>query len=157
MSSGYQSQVSGSSGILQGSPQNWSQDSPLMDNSHGTSGSIGTGTGMGSVGRPSRVQASDDDEDSFTPVEEVVSGKRKPKWLQDTLREATSVASPKRQVRESRPPERFCTYMALVASIVDTKPSSYEEADSQQVWREAMMEEYSSIMKNDVWEVVPRR
>jgi len=46
--------------------------------------------------------------------------------------------------------------MALVTSIVDTEPSSYEEATSQQVWREAMMEEYSSIMKNDVWEVVPR-
>jgi hypothetical protein len=24
------------------------------------------------------------------------------------------------------------------------------------VWQEAMMEEYASIMKNDVWEVVPR-
>ena len=46
--------------------------------------------------------------------------------------------------------------MALVTSIVDSKPSSYEEATSQQVWREAMVEEYSSIMKNDVWEVVPR-
>jgi hypothetical protein len=26
----------------------------------------------------------------------------------------------------------------------------------QQVWREAMQEEYDSIMRNDVWEVVPR-
>ena len=46
--------------------------------------------------------------------------------------------------------------MALVTSIVDSKPSSYEEAANQHVWREAMMEEYSSIMKNVVWEVVPR-
>ena len=46
--------------------------------------------------------------------------------------------------------------MALVTSIVDSKPSSYEEAASQQVWREAMMEEYSSIMKNNVRKVVPR-
>ena len=89
-------------------------------------------------------------------MEEVGSGKRKPKWLQDTLRKATSVAGPKRQVRESRPPQRFCSYMALVTSIVDSKPSSYEEAANQRVWREAMMEEYSSIMKNDVWEVVSR-
>jgi len=42
-----------------------------MDNSHGTSGSTGIGTSMGSVGKPSGVQASDDDEDSFTLVEEV--------------------------------------------------------------------------------------
>jgi phenylalanyl-tRNA synthetase alpha subunit len=26
----------------------------------------------------------------------------------------------------------------------------------QQVWRDAMMEEYQSIMKNDVWEIVSR-
>ena len=87
---------------------------------------------------------------------EVCSGKRKPKWLQDTLREATYVVGPKRPVRESKPPNRFCSYMAMVANIVDFEPSSYEEAASQQVWREAMQEEYSSIMKNDVWEVVPR-
>eukprot|EP00253_Pinus_taeda_P014949 PITA_14949 len=104
-----------------------------MDSSHGTSTSTRTGSGMRSVDKPSGVQASDDDEDSFTPVGEVCSGKRKPKWLQDTLREATSVAGPKRQVRESKPPERFCSYMALVASIVDSEPSSYEEATSQQM------------------------
>ena len=46
--------------------------------------------------------------------------------------------------------------MALITSIVDSEPSSCEEAASQQVWREAMQEEYSSIMKNDVWEVVAR-
>ena len=65
-------------------------------------------------------------------------------------------AGPKRPVRESRPPERFCSYMAMATSILDSEPSSYEEAASQQVWREAMQKEYSSIMKNDVLEVVPR-
>ena len=40
--------------------------------------------------------------------------------------------------------------------IIETEPSSYEEASTQSVWRESMMEEYASIMKNDVWEVVPR-
>eukprot|EP00253_Pinus_taeda_P027439 PITA_27439 len=44
----------------------------------------------------------------------------------------------------------------MATSILDSEPSSYEEAASQQDWREAMQEEYSSIMKNDVWEVVPR-
>ena len=40
--------------------------------------------------------------------------------------------------------------------IIDAKSSSYEEAASQSVWRDAMMEEYRSIMKNDIWDVVPR-
>ena len=59
-------------------------------------------------------------------------------------------------MRESRPHEQFGSYIALVTNIIDSKPTSYEEATRQQVWREAMVEKYSSIMKNDVWEVVPR-
>ena len=36
------------------------------------------------------------------------------------------------------------------------KPGSFEEAIKHQVWKDAMHEEYESIMKNDVWDVVPR-
>jgi hypothetical protein len=46
--------------------------------------------------------------------------------------------------------------MALMSELIEAEPSSFQEASEQQVWRDAMMEEYSSIMKNDVWEVVPR-
>jgi hypothetical protein len=43
-----------------------------------------------------------------------------------------------------------------MSHIIDSEPSSYEEASSHPVWRDVMMEEYQSIMKNDVWEFVPR-
>ena len=46
--------------------------------------------------------------------------------------------------------------MALLSVIIDTKPSSYEEAVEKKVRKDAMLEEYQSIMKNDVWDVVPR-
>ena len=46
--------------------------------------------------------------------------------------------------------------MALMTQLIDAEPSSYESVARHKVWQEAMMEEYSSIMKNDVWEVVPR-
>ena len=47
--------------------------------------------------------------------------------------------------------------MAQVTSLRESEPTTYEEASIHQVWRDAMMEEYNSIMKNDeVWEVVPR-
>jgi hypothetical protein len=46
--------------------------------------------------------------------------------------------------------------MALMNRIIDSKPSSYEEAIGQRVWKDAMMEEYHSIMKNHVWEIVSR-
>jgi transposase InsO family protein len=149
-----------------------SQYSPLVGSTHGTSGETGsvstgigtgfpgTGTGSGragtgtgsksTVGQGSGVQSSGVDD------EEVPLGKRKPKWLQETLREADDFGGPKRATRESRPPERFCAHMAMVTSIAESEPSSYEEAASQQVWREGMVEEYVSIMENDVWEVVPR-
>ena len=32
------------------------------------------------------------------------------------------------------------------------EPSSYEEAKEYEEWRDAMNEEYNSIMKNDTWE-----
>ena len=46
--------------------------------------------------------------------------------------------------------------MALLSNIIDVEPSIFEEAVEKQVWKDAMQEEYQSIMKNDVWDVVPR-
>ena len=46
--------------------------------------------------------------------------------------------------------------MALVASLRDSEPSTFEEPSQHHVWQDAMMDEYHSIMKNDVWEIVPR-
>jgi hypothetical protein len=43
-----------------------------------------------------------------------------------------------------------------MSHIIDYKPSCYEEATSHPVWRDAMMDEYQSIMKNDVWDIVSR-
>jgi hypothetical protein len=43
-----------------------------------------------------------------------------------------------------------------MSHIIYSKASYYEEESSQPVWRDAMMEEYHSIMKNDVWDIVPR-
>ena len=92
-----------------------------------------------------------------SPLHNTPSKWRKPKWLQDILRDAQgSVGNPKQAVRESKPPKRFCSYIAMVSSIRESEPSTFEEATSRQVWRDAMMEKYNSIMKNDVWEIVPR-
>jgi hypothetical protein len=40
--------------------------------------------------------------------------------------------------------------------ISDVKPYSFEEVDKLQVWKDAMLEEYRSIIKNNVWDIVPR-
>eukprot|EP00253_Pinus_taeda_P014537 PITA_14537 len=46
--------------------------------------------------------------------------------------------------------------MGLINDLVDNEPSSFEEEFKQPFWVDAMVEEYKSIMKNNVWEVVPR-
>jgi hypothetical protein len=43
-----------------------------------------------------------------------------------------------------------------MSHIIDSEPSYYEETYSQPVWRDVMMEEYHSIVKNDVWVIVMR-
>ena len=40
--------------------------------------------------------------------------------------------------------------------LVDKEPTSYEEASQNKEWVEAMTKEYQSIMKNDVWDIVPQ-
>jgi hypothetical protein len=43
-----------------------------------------------------------------------------------------------------------------MTNIVNAEPSTFEEAVKKKEWKEAMMEEYQSTMKNNVWEIVPR-
>ena len=46
--------------------------------------------------------------------------------------------------------------MALMTELINSKPSSLGEAAQHDVWQEVMVEEYDSIMKNQVWEVFLR-
>jgi hypothetical protein len=102
--------------------------------------------------------ADQDEEQEAPPVQDTPSTRRrKTRWVEQTLREAQEyVGAPRTSVRESRAPQRFSSYMALMSELLEAEPSSFQEASQQQVWRDAMVEEYASIMKNDVWEVVPR-
>eukprot|EP00253_Pinus_taeda_P003201 PITA_03201 len=43
-----------------------------------------------------------------------------------------------------------------MSTIIQNEPSSFEEAMKHQVWKDAMNEEYESIMKNNIWDLVPR-
>jgi hypothetical protein len=43
-----------------------------------------------------------------------------------------------------------------MSHIIDIEPSCLGEAAGQQFWQDAMAEEYQSIMKNDVWDIVLR-
>jgi hypothetical protein len=72
------------------------------------------------------------------------------------VQKAERIAAPKGTFRERKRPHRFGGYVALMRNISDVEPSSFEEVDKLQVWKDAMLEEYRSIIKNNVWDIVPR-
>jgi hypothetical protein len=43
-----------------------------------------------------------------------------------------------------------------MTKLLDEEPTTFEESVQKKQWKEAMMKEHQSIMKNDVWEIVPR-
>jgi hypothetical protein len=43
-----------------------------------------------------------------------------------------------------------------MTKLLDKEPTMFEEAVQKKQWKQAMTEEHQSIMKNDVWEIVPR-
>jgi hypothetical protein len=77
--------------------------------------------------------------------------KTKPRWLKEIVQEAAKIVAPKGTFRESKMPHSFGGYVALMSSISDAKPSSFEEANKLQVWKNAMLGEYRSILKNNIW------
>lgn len=46
--------------------------------------------------------------------------------------------------------------MNMMKESIDIESSSFEEAVQQPVWVDAMVDDYDSIIKNNVLEVVPR-
>ena len=50
--------------------------------------------------------------------------------------------------------EKYSGYVAQMSHISNSEPSSYEEVAKKQVWKEAMVEDYKFILKNDSWEDV---
>lgn len=56
--------------------------------------------------------------------------------------------------RERKKPKRYSGYATDITKLIEAKPTTYEKAVEHQEWKSAMLEEYQSIMKNDVWEIV---
>jgi hypothetical protein len=87
---------------------------------------------------------------------DIAIGRKRPAWVRQPLQEVEGHAAPCGTFREGKRLQRYSCYAVTMSHIIDSEPSYYEEASSQLVCRDAMMEEYQSIMKNDVWDIVPR-
>ena len=82
--------------------------------------------------------------------------KKWPAWLEATLQEAERLKAPDGTFKKSKKPKRFSSYVACMTKLLDEEPTTFDEAVQKKQWKEAMTEEHQSIMKNDVWEIVPR-
>ena len=88
-------------------------------------------------------------------LEETQNSKR-PLWAIKIVKEAQDFAAPFGTVIENKRPKRFSSYAANMSDLSKSKPTSVSDAIKLTTWKDAMTEEYQSIIKNDVWEIVPR-
>ena len=80
----------------------------------------------------------------------MISQKRKPSWAREVIEEAKRHGAPAGTIRERKKPKSYPSYMALICDLVDKELTCFEEAIKQKQWVDAMVEEYRSIIKNDV-------
>jgi transposase InsO family protein len=63
--------------------------------------------------------------------------KRKPAWCREILKEAEKHAAPKGTFRESKKPDKYSGLIAQLNLVIDSKPSTFEEASKHKVWKDA--------------------
>jgi hypothetical protein len=90
------------------------------------------------------------------PPQMTFSHKRKPTWARELIQDGEKYGVPKGTTRRVKRPKPFSNYTALMCNLLDEEPTCFEEAIQKKEWADAMTEEYQSILKNGVWEIVPR-
>jgi hypothetical protein len=83
------------------------------------------------------------------------SHKRKPAWARELIQDGEKYGAPEGTSRQVKRPKPFSSYTALMCNLLDEEPTYFEEAIQKKEWADAMTEEYRSIMKNEVREILP--
>jgi hypothetical protein len=84
------------------------------------------------------------------------SHKRKLAWARELIQDGEKYVVPEGTSRKVKRPKPFSSYTALICDLPDEEPTCSKEVIQRKEWADAMTEEYQSIMKNEVWEIVPR-
>jgi hypothetical protein len=82
--------------------------------------------------------------------------KRKPSWAREIIQYGEKYGVTEGTTRQVKRPNPFSNYMTLMCDLLEEEPTYFEESIQRKEWAYAMIEEYQSIIKNDVWEIVPR-
>ena len=92
-------------------------------------------------------------EEPLRPVDpplEKNTHKRKPAWVREIIQGAERYGALEETHRGRKRTRSHSSYVALLCEIINKEPSNYEEAVERKEWKDAMIKEYHSIMKNDV-------
>ena len=81
--------------------------------------------------------------------------KRKPAWAREIIQDGEKYGVPQGTTRQVKRPKPFSSYTALMCDLLEEEPTYFEEAIQRKEWADVMIEEYRSIMKNEVREIVP--
>jgi hypothetical protein len=90
------------------------------------------------------------------PPQMTFSHKRKSAWARELIQDGEKYGVLEGTTRQVKRPKPFSNYTSLMCNLLDEEPTCFEEAIQKKEWVDAMTEEYQSIIKNDIWEIVPR-
>jgi hypothetical protein len=86
------------------------------------------------------------------PPQMTILHKRKPAWGRELIQDGEKYGVPEGTTRHVKKTKQFSSYMALMCDLLEKVPTFFEEAIQKKEWVDAMIEEYQSIIKNNVWE-----
>jgi hypothetical protein len=90
------------------------------------------------------------------PPQMTILHKRKTAWARELIEDGEKYGVREGTMRQVKRPNPFSSYMALMCDLLEEEPTCFEEAIQRKEWADSMTEEYQSIIKNEVWEIVPR-
>jgi hypothetical protein len=90
------------------------------------------------------------------PPQMTLSHKRKYAWERELIQDGEKYGVPEGTSRQVKRPNPFSNYTDLMCDLLDEKPNCFEEAIQKKEWADAMTEEYQSIIKKNVWEIISR-
>jgi hypothetical protein len=94
--------------------------------------------------------------ESKEPPHMSISHKRKLAWARELIQDGEKYGVPEGTMRQVKKPKPFSNYMALMCDLLEKDPTCFEESIQKKEWAYSMTKEYQSIIKNDVWEIVPK-
>ena len=85
-------------------------------------------------------------QEPIDPPQEKNPYKWKPPWVSEAIQGVERYGASEEMHRERKKTRSYISYVALLCDIIDKEPSNYQEESEKKEWKDAMIEEYQSII-----------